>query len=185
MTFPAFHEDAHLYFITASIVGWKPLFLFPQYATIVLDSLSWMRAQGYIKLFAFVLLPTHLHWIAKPLNQQISPILQQFGSFTAHQILKQLEQDHEVALLNFLQTQKRDRRRLHSIWQDIQAKNIFSDEALNQAMEYLHANPISKKWALVDDRADYCYSTAGYYDRNEPPPIEIDDARDWLSAPLD
>ncbi len=181
MTFPAFHEDTHLYFITASIVGWKPLFILPQHATIILDSLSWLRAQEYMKLFAFVLMPTHLHWIAKPIHRQISPILQQFGSFTAHKILNQLEVEKEVALLNFLQAQKRDRRRLHSIWQDIQAKNIFTDEALNQALEYLHSNPISKKWALVDDRADYWYSSACYYDRNEQPMIEIDDVRDWLS----
>jgi len=32
----------------------------------------------------------------------------------------------------------------------------------------------------VADRADYRYSTAGFYDRDEEPAIGIDDVREWL-----
>jgi putative transposase len=180
MTYPAFHDDSHLYFITASIVGWKPLFILPTYSTIILDSLSWLRIQGYIKLFAFVVMPTHVHWIGKPVDLKISEILQKFGSFTAHEILKNLKEENQADLLNFMKSQKRDTTRSLSIWQDIQAKNIFSIQALQEEMEYIHSNPISKKWALVGDRADYRYSSACFYDREEQPVIGIDDLREWL-----
>jgi hypothetical protein len=82
--------------------------------------------------------------------------------------------------LKYLEAQKRDHQRLHSVWQDIQAKNIFTNEFLIQKMEYIHSNPIRKKWALVTDRADYRYSSACFYDRAEQPLIAIDDVRDWL-----
>jgi len=64
MTYPAFHDDSHLYFVTASVVGWKQLFIIPTCSKIILDSLAWFRLQGQMKLFAFVLMPTHVHWIA-------------------------------------------------------------------------------------------------------------------------
>jgi hypothetical protein len=76
--------------------------------------------------------------------------------------------------------QRRDKRHKHSIWQDIQAKNVFSIKFLNQKMEYIHNNPVDKDWKLVDDRADYRYSSACFYDRNITPIIEIDDVRDYL-----
>jgi hypothetical protein len=40
MTFPSFHDSTHLYFITASIVDWKHLFITPEYTNIPLNSLG-------------------------------------------------------------------------------------------------------------------------------------------------
>lgn len=74
-------------------------------------------------LFAFVIMPSHLHLILKPENQGIAAILQDFGSFTAHTILHQLRKDKKDDLLKFFHKQRRDSRHQHSIWQDIQAKN--------------------------------------------------------------
>ncbi|MEW6718350.1 MAG: hypothetical protein AB1345_12735 [Chloroflexota bacterium] len=48
-------------------------------------------------------------------------------------------------------------------------------------MEYIHSNPVSKRWILVDDRADYLYSSACFYDRDETPVIPIDDVREFLA----
>lgn len=42
-------------------------------------------------------------------------------------------------------------------------------------MEYIHQNPIAKDWKLITDRADYPYSSAGYYDYGRKPIIEITD----------
>ena len=46
-----------------------------------------------------------------------------------------------------------------------------------QKMEYTHNNPVDKQWHLVDDRADYLYSSACFYDRGVKPVIEVDDVR--------
>src|SRR5688500_16496024 len=94
MTFNSFHDPTHLYFITASVVEWKHLFGKPEYAKIVLDSLEWLQQQNRISLFAFVLMPSHLHAILKPEKDTNGEVLQQFGSFTAHEILKRLHTDN-------------------------------------------------------------------------------------------
>lgn len=180
MTFPSLHDPAHLYFVTASICGWKHLFIDRKYAEVVLESLRWMQNQNRIILFAFVLMPSHLHAILKPESGTIGDIVQQFGSHTAHSILERLRADARQDLLDFFHKERRDPRHQHSIWQDIQAKNIYSAEFLFQKIEYIHNNPVDKIWQLAADRADYAYSSAGYYDRGTSPVIEVTDAREWL-----
>jgi len=182
MTFPSFHDPTHLYFINASIIDWKHLFITPDYVNIILNSLAWMQQKKRIQLFAFVIMPSHLHTILKPESDSIGQIVQQFGSFTAHEILKKLRADNQKELLDLFQQEKRDQRHEHSIWQDIQAKNIYSMEFLQQKMEYIHQNPIAKEWKLVEDRADYPYSSAGYYDYGRKPIIEITDMNEWLTS---
>ena len=182
MTFPSFDDPTHLYFLTASIIEWKHLFITPEYISIPLNSFAWMQHQKRILLFAFVIMPSHLHAILKPVSDSIGAIVQQFGSFTAHEILKKLKAQNQQDLLDLFQQKKRDQRHAHSIWQDIQAKNIYSMEFLQQKMEYIHQNPVAKDWKLVEDRADYMYSSAGYYDYGRKPIIEVTNVNEWLTS---
>jgi REP element-mobilizing transposase RayT len=181
MTFPSFHDPSHLFFITASIIEWKHVFVTPEFALIPLNSFAWLQQQRRILLFAFVIMPSHLHAIIKPVNDSVGDIVQQFGSFTAHEILKRLREDNQKDLLDLFQEKKRDPRHEHSIWQDIQAKNVYSIEVLWQKLEYIHQNPVAKDWKLVNDRAEYMFSSAGYYDYGRKPIIEITDINQWLA----
>ncbi len=180
MTFDSWNVPGHLYFITASICGWKPLFIDPNYAKIILDSLTWLRKEKRVTLNAFVVMPSHLHAIIGPGDRTIGEFLQNFTSFTAHAILSQLRNDKRQELLEYFHVHRREKAKEHSIWQDAQAKNIFSEKFLIQKMEYIHQNPVAKEWKLVIDRADYKYSSACYYDEDKKPIIEIDDIRELL-----
>ena len=152
----------------------------PTYSRIILDSLAWLQKEKRILLFAFVVMPSHLHLILKPEQKEIAGTLQDFGSFTAHALLRQLRAEKREDLLQFFHTQRRDARHQHSIWQDIQAKNIYSPTFLSEKLEYLHSNPVSKDWRLVKDRAHYRYSSACFYDRGDTPIIPITDINEWL-----
>lgn len=176
MTFKPVHDPEHLYFITATVLGWKHLFSQPPYARIVLDALDWHRRNGRWSLYAYVLMPNHLHAILKPATDKtISQILQSFGSFTAHAILQQLQKDQCQSLLAFFaQRQDHDPRKHHQIWQPIQAKNVWSEAFLRQKLEYIHNNPVTERWGLVANRVDYAYSSACFYDRGEIPVVEVD-----------
>ena len=178
MTFDSWQVPGDLYFITASICGWKHLFIETVFAEIIINSLVWLRKEKRMSLYAFVLMPSHLHAIVLPVNRPIGDVLQNFASFTAHAILRQLQSDNRQELLAFFHEQRRNRREEHSIWQDVQAKNIFSKEFLTQKMEYIHQNPIAKDWNLVKDRTEYKYSSACFYDEDRPAIIELDDVRE-------
>lgn len=125
-------------------------------------------------------MPSHLHLILKPERKTIGNVLRDFGSYTAHAILHELRNDERNDLLLFFHQQRRDARHAHSIWQDMQAKNIYSTKFLSQKMEYIHSNPASKDWQLVNDRADYKYSSACFYDKGIAPIIPITDINEWL-----
>jgi putative transposase len=182
MMFRPHHDPTHLYFVTATVLGWKQLFVDPAYAEIVLQSLDWHRRHGRWSLFAFVVMPNHAHFVVRPLGEQtISTVLQSFGSYTAHAILDRLRRDGRTDLLAFFaQRQDGDARKQHQVWQPIEAKNVYSVEFLRQKVEYTHNNPVAKRWHLADQRADYVYSSACFYDRGERPVIAVDDVREWM-----
>jgi REP element-mobilizing transposase RayT len=182
VTFKPHHDPTHLYFVTATIMGWRHLFIEPVYAHIVLDSLDWHQRNGRWSLFAFVVMPNHTHVVIRPLGDQtISMVLQSFGSYTAHTILDLLQEDRKTDLLRFFaQRQDRDASKQHQVWLPIEAKNVYSAEFLQQKVEYTHNNPVAKHWHLVDDRADYPYSSACFYDRGEEPIIAVADVRKWM-----
>ncbi len=182
MTIKPYHDPTHLFFVTATIMGWKHLFVEPACAKIILQSLDWHRHHGRWSLFVFVVMPNHAHFIIRPLGEQtISTVLQSFGSYTAHAILAQLRQDKQTDLLTFFaQRQDHDESKEHQIWLPIEAKNVYSVEFLRQKVEYSHNNPVAKHWRLADDRADYRYSSARFYDKGESPIIEVDDIREWM-----
>jgi hypothetical protein len=116
MTFSSRSDPTHLYFVTATLCGWKHLFAEASYANIVLGSLAWLRREGRMTFFAFVLMPSHLHAIVKPVEGAIGELVQTFGSYTAHQILRQLKLDQRTDLLQFFHEQRRDKRHQHSLW---------------------------------------------------------------------
>lgn len=180
MTFDSIHTENDLYFITASIVGWIPLFSNIIFMEILLDAFQTRRKLSNILLFAYVIMPTHFHAILKPLDSTIGNVLQNFGSYTSHKIIAQLKTDQNNELLSFFHQNRRDLRSKYSIWQDIQAKNIYSSEFLNQKFEYIHNNPIMKKWSLVADPSDYPYSSAGFYQGEDDQFVELDDLRKYL-----
>ncbi len=180
MTFKPKHFREHIYFVTGMTLAWTPLFAEPSYATIVLDSLAWHHDHNRWILFAYVLMPHHLHALLKPRDPHtISQVLQSFGSFTAHAMLDQMRAEGRTAwLCRFAQRQDRDAGKDYQVWQPLQAKNVYSEVFLRQKLAYIHNNPVAKAWRLVRDRADYAYSSACYYDRGEKPGVAVTDV--WL-----
>jgi putative transposase len=185
MTFKPQHSREHLYFVTATVLDWIPLFTQPAYDSIVLDSLAWHGDHARWILFAYVLMlhhsdGHHLHALLKPQDPfTISDVLQSFGSFTAHAILDHLQAEQRTAWLHtFAQRKDRDAGKRHQIWQTIQAKNVYAEAFLRQKLAYIYNNPVAKGWRLAEDRTAYAYSSACYYDRGERPRVAVTDV--WL-----
>jgi putative transposase len=178
MPFKHLHIPGHLYFVTATLTEWLPLFEVTSYASTVLESLNWHRSQKRLHLFAFVIMPTHLHWIGKPIEPHtIEEVLQSFSSFTAHEILKELRKDKCNNWLEiFASHAKPDKQ--HSIWQKPLAENIFSMDFLTEKLDYVHNNPVAK--GLVANRVDFRYSSACFYDKDQTPIIPVDDVREII-----
>jgi hypothetical protein len=44
-------------------------------------------------------------------------------------------------------------------------KECYTNKFVYQKLDYIHRNPVSKKWQLVNDFADYPYSSASFYEK--------------------
>ena len=89
--------------------------------------------------------------------------------FLAYEIIGELEKSKKHGLLEVLHNgvSKRERTKgqIHKVFNDsFDAKACYSIDFIFQKLNYIHYNPVSKKWQLVSDFADYEYSSASFYE---------------------
>jgi len=151
-------------FWTATINQWQYLLQDDRYKNVIIDSLKYLSEKGKIDVFAFVIMPNHVHfiWRIKAMNGKETPHAS-FLKYTAHEFRKMLMQEDPRRLLRYA---VEARNKAHEFWRrDSLAVHLYSSPVANQKMNYIHLNPISKHWKFVDDPCDYAYSTASFYGR--------------------
>lgn len=87
----------------------------------------------------------------------------------AYEIIKRLKAAKEDELLDVLQAgvSRREQKKgqLHKVFEDsFEAKECYSTEFTNQKLDYIHHNPVSGKWNLVNDFTVYERSSASFYE---------------------
>ncbi|MFK7953143.1 MAG: transposase [Ekhidna sp.] len=156
----SFTEIGKIYFWTATIHNWFHLLEAESKKSILTDSLSHLSSKELIDVFGFVIMPNHVHiiWRMNKMNGKERP----FGSFlkyTAHEF-KKLLSSSELSPFSVQRSNKN-----FEFWQrDSLAIELYSPEVAYQKLDYIHLNPMSKKWNLVTDPSDYLYSSAKFYE---------------------
>jgi putative transposase len=156
-------ELGEIYFWTATINNWQRLLQTDRYKQVIIDSLEYLSSRGKIDVFAFVIMPNHIHLIWR-INETNGKETTQ-GSFlkvTAHQFKKMLIneggnviEDYAVEAYN----------KKYEFWQrDSLAIPLYTKKVAYQKMDYLHYNPVADQWQLAKDPCDYNYSTARFYE---------------------
>jgi len=150
-----------IYFWTATIHKWQHLLLADANKAIILDYLKKLSIERFVTIYAFVLMPNHIHliWQQNRMNGKERP----FGSFlkhTAHKLLKELKLVGDVSKYKVEVSNKH-----YEIWQrDSLAVEIYSRAVAVQKINYIHANPVSGIWRLAKDDINYYYSSARFYE---------------------
>lgn len=58
----------------------------------------------------------------------------------------------------------------YEFWQrDSLAIELYSPDIIYQKLDYIHLNPLSERWNLVNDPIQYHYSSASLYESNSSP----------------
>jgi putative transposase len=158
-------EMGEIYFWTATINKWKLLLLTPLFKKIIVESLEYLSNKGNIEVFAFVIMPNHVHFIWRPIraNGKESP-QGSFLKFTAHRFKKELlAMKHP--LLSLDEFKVNSNRKRFEFWQrDPMATHLFSRKVMCQKLDYIHANPVSKNWTLAKTPEQYFWSSANFYE---------------------
>jgi putative transposase len=155
-----------IYFWTATINHWNRLLLGNEFKAVIVNSICHLCRAGKIDVFAFVIMPNHIHliWRINQLNGKETPQ----GSllkFTAHTFKKMLQANAPVELAKYAVMANNKR---YEFWQrDSLAIHLYTRAVAMQKLRYLHNNPIAPHWQLSTTPADYAYSSAHYYDGHE------------------
>jgi len=160
-------EIGEIFFFTATINGWRHLFQNDQYKKIILYSLNWLSSTGKLDVFAFVIMPNHIHliWRANALNGK-ETVQGSFLKYTAHEFRKLLMKEDQQELQKYAVTAT---NKQYEFWQrDSLAVHLYTQDVAYQKLEYIHLNPLAEHWNLVTDPCDYYYSTAAFYEKNAP-----------------
>jgi putative transposase len=138
------------------------MFANPEIANILFDSLRFLQQNGRLKLYAYVLMEDHFHFIASAEN--LSKEIHDFKSFTAHKIIEYLKEKNVQYLLEQLQSGKAAHKvdRNYQVWQEGSHPQIIKDAAMmRQKLQYIHYNPVKRGY--IDEPEHWRYSSARNY----------------------
>lgn len=155
-----------LYFYTATIHNWYPLLSNSQFKLIILDSLQYLSNRGKLEVFAFVIMPNHIHliWKVYP-NDGKETVQASFLKYTAHAFKKQLIKEEPALLRKFAVNAA---NKAYQFWQrDSLAIHLYTSKVAYQKLDYIHLNPLAKHWQLAAEPADYFYSSASFYEKDQ------------------
>lgn len=147
-------------FFTATNLWWKPLLKIDAHKDIIIDSLRFLVKDNRILLYAFVLMPNHIHLIWR-IKQPHTPsdVQRDFLRFTGHQFQKYLR-NHNPGFLEHFRVNDADRK--YQLWErNPFSRGLNSAYIFNQKLNYLHMNPVKKGFCKKPE--DYQYSSAKFY----------------------
>jgi len=176
-------DPANLYFITTIAVQRAHLFRRDVIKRIIADSLNYMRVHRWISLYTFVVMPNHVHFIVRSLEDHVlSDVMRDFKKHTAKQIIRQYQAENNRRALAFLeQAASCIPDQQYKVWEDgYDARDVFSLAFLRQKVEYVHNNRCQPQWQLAESPEEYAWSGARYYLLGEPAIIAVDDVGELL-----
>ena len=172
---PRYRADENLpYFCTITVLDWIPVLIESRYIDPIIESLSYCRANKGLQLFAYVVMPNHLHMIAAA--NDLHEVMRDFKRFTSRRIHERLVADGRETVLNWLERAAHEARRARgefSFWEDgFHPQAIYTTDVLDQKLRYLHENPVRK--GLVRSPEDWWFSSAGWYAGQEDTCMKMD-----------
>ena len=129
-------------------------------------------SQGYVPIV--IGMPNHIHALIAfsktKKNTNINKIIGNGKRFLAYEIIDRLKEAANVSLLKKLsdavEITDRKRGKLHEVYEDsFDIKECLTQKFIKQKLDYIHKNPVSKRWQLVNDYTEYPYSSASFYEK--------------------
>ena len=166
------------YFMTLTVVDWIDVFTRLNHKMLIIDSLKYCQREKGLNIFAWCLMPSHLHLIANTtVKFELADVIRDFKKFTSKKLIHQIKQEPESRrewMLNRFEFAGKYNNKItnYKFWQDgNHAIEVFSEKVTWQKINYIHQNPVVDK--IVFKEEDYLFSSArNYYDL--PAVLEID-----------
>jgi REP element-mobilizing transposase RayT len=153
------------YFITITVVGWIDVFTRKELAEEMIRQLEWNQRNKGLKLFAYVIMPSHLHLVALREGGLMSDLLRDLKSYSAKCLLKLVEElpneSRKEWLLHMFQFHAKYQagNEKYMFWQKKSHPiELWSPPVIDQKINYIHMNPVAS--GIVTEPEHYWLSSA-------------------------
>ena len=174
-----FDKSANVYFITTTVMNFENVFsIRREYSLIIIDSLQYLFNEHKSKLFAYVIMPSHVHMILYlPEGQSLVDYMRDFKKYTSVEIRKLAERENRTDLLKRLERNARySKNQRYKHWMDGFDELIITNvRTLRVKINYIHFNPV--KAGLVERPEDWEFSSARNYLLDDHSLIRV--STDW------
>jgi REP element-mobilizing transposase RayT len=169
-------RDTPALYLTAVARDRLPVFRTDTIKVITCKALDEARKSGGFAIYAYVIMPDHLHAIT---DSAIKPskVLQFINGIISRRVIDHLkEHGHNASLLK-LRRESGTRGHMYSLWDHhSNVLPIFSEDMFMQKVNYIHQNPV--RLGLVERAEDYRWSSVRIWKRrpleDEPLLVDID-----------
>jgi putative transposase len=170
-----FNDSAHAHELTFSCHHRWPLLNKDRSREWVIESLDLARAKYDVELWAYVIMPEHVHALLYPRRDvyDMAKVLQTIKQSVARRATNYLRAN-APEWLERLKVTRPGGRVEYRFWEQGGGydRNIFSAKAAWASIHYLHDNPVRR--GLVDAATDWTWSSARWYAGLEGVPLEMD-----------
>lgn len=158
-------KGGHAFFMTFTAVGWIDVFTRKDYCDIAIDSLRFCQEHKSLEIYAYVIMPSHIHMVARRMVGEMSDLIRDFKSFTAKAILSAVEtspiesrKDWLMHMFRFYARYETQNKEL-MFWQKTSHPiELFSNHMIDQKINYIHQNPVTA--GICTDETSFVYSSA-------------------------
>jgi REP element-mobilizing transposase RayT len=143
-------NQGYPHFVTLTVVGWVDLFTKNEFIEIVKESLLYCRKHKGLLIYAYCIMPSHVHLILGSKNINLSDIIRDFKRYTSSKIRielfgKCLYESRRNWLISIFQNQGINNSNNYG-WQLWMQHNhpieLYNDKLLHQKINYIHFNPV-------------------------------------------
>ena len=157
------------YFLTLTVVDWIDVFTRKELSEIVTDSLRFCQKNKNLQIYAWCLMPSHLHLVVSVEDERftLSDVMRDFKKYTSKLIVKTISEIAESRkhwLLNYFAYAGRYDPKItnYKFWQEgLHPIEITSGKFIDQKINYIHQNPVEA--GIVYRAEDYVWSSAAQY----------------------
>lgn len=154
-----------LYFVSFAVVYWIDVFVREHYCAIIADNLNFYSREKGMELFAWCIMPSHLHLIFRSQQEKPELLLGHFKSCTSkmlqHEIANHNAESRRAWLLWMFErsASKTSNVKGSMFWQHHNKPiELWSEEVIKQKLHYLHHNPVAA--GFVTQPEHWKYSSA-------------------------
>lgn len=141
-----FHNPSAAYFVSFAVVNWIDVFTRESYFKVITDSLDFCRKHKGMALFAYCIMPSHVHLLFREDNENPSALLRDFKGFTSKRMIAAIMEHPQESRREWMLKragEKNSNVKEYQFWQQNNKPiELWSTLVIKQKFNYIHNNPV-------------------------------------------